>query len=133
MKLIDSSCWVEYYRPDGNPQIQNAVENAIESDEAATCGMIRIEILSYISRKNEYDAVSQDFSGMHDLRITHREYDTAVEIGRILRAKGASVPATDLLIAATAINHHAELLHCDKHFLIIGKYSELTHQSVNIR
>jgi hypothetical protein len=40
VKLIDSSCWVEYYRADGNTRIQNAVEEAIESDEAATCGMI---------------------------------------------------------------------------------------------
>jgi predicted nucleic acid-binding protein len=132
MKLIDSSCWVEYYRSDGNTQIQDAVEKAIELDEAATCGMIRIEILAYISRRNEYDAVSQDFSGMHDLNITRREYDAAVEIGRVLRAEGISVPATDLLIAATAISHHATLLHGDKHFLTIGKYSELKQQAVTV-
>ena len=128
MKLIDSSCWVEYYRAEGNTRIQNAVEEAIESDEAATCGMIRIEILSYISRQTEYNAVSQDFSGMHDLTIAPREFDAAIKIGRVLRAKGVSVPSTDLLIAATAICHSAILLHCDKHFQTISKYSDLKQQ-----
>jgi predicted nucleic acid-binding protein len=128
VKLIDSSCWVEYYRVDGNTQIQNAVEAAIELDEAAVCGMIRIEILGYISRKAEYDAVSQDFSGMHDLAITPREFDSAIEIGRALRAKGVSAPATDLLIAAAAISHQVMLLHSDKHFVAIAKYSNLNQQ-----
>jgi hypothetical protein len=31
---------------------------------------------------------------MHDLPLTHREFDAAVAIGRALLAKGASVPAT---------------------------------------
>jgi predicted nucleic acid-binding protein len=130
VKLIDSSCWVEFYRPGGDPQIQVAVEAAIESDEAATCGMIRIEILGYITRQREYDTVSQDFSGMHDLPITNREFSTAVAIGRVLRSKGASVPATDLLIAAAAINDRATLLHCDRHFITIGRYSELKQQAI---
>ena len=70
MKLIDSSCWVDYYRADGDPQIQAAVAEAIESDEAATCGMIRVEILGYIARQAEYETVSEDFSGMHDLPVS---------------------------------------------------------------
>lgn len=130
MKLIDSSCWVDYYRPDGDPRIQSAVADALESDEAAICGMIRIEILSYIARQAEYDAVAEDFSGMRDLPLTPREYDTAVAVGRALRAKGASVPPTDLLIAAAAINNNALLLHCDRHFLTIGKYSDLKQQAL---
>jgi hypothetical protein len=125
MKLIDSSCWVDYYRPDGDSRIQAAVAEAIELDEAATCAMIRVEILSYIPRPAEYDAVSDDFSGMHDLPLTDHEFDRAVAIGRALRAKGVSVPVTDLVIAAAAMNNNAVLLHCDRHFLTIGKYSSL--------
>jgi predicted nucleic acid-binding protein len=130
VKLIDSSCWVDYYRPGGDSRIQAAVAEAIESDEAAICGMVRIEILGYIARQAEYDAVSEDFSGMHDLPLTRHEFDAAVAIGRVLRAKGAGVPATDLLIAAAAMNSHATLLHCDRHFLTIGRYCGLRQQPV---
>ncbi len=130
MKLIDSSCWVDFYRPEGDSRIQAAVAEAIESDEAAICGMIRVEILGYIARQAEYDAVTEDFSGMHDLPLTHREFSTAVEIGRVLRGKGASVPATDLVIAAAALNNDALLLHCDRHFLTIGKHAGLRQQAV---
>ncbi len=130
MKLIDSSCWVDFYRPDGDSRIQAAVAEAIESDEAAICGMIRVEILGYIARQAEYNAVTEDFSGLHDLPLTHREFSTAVEIGRTLRGKGASVPATDLVIAAAALNNDALLLHCDRHFLTIGKHTALRQQAV---
>lgn len=130
MRLIDSSCWVDYYRPGGNERIQAAVAEAIEADDAAICGMIRIEILGYIARQAEYDAVSEDFSGLHDLPLTAREFTSAVTLGHALRAKGDSVPATDLLIAAAAIRHNALLIHCDRHFLTIGKYSNLRQQAV---
>ncbi len=130
MKLIDSSCWVDYYRPGGDARVQEVVAEAIELDEAAICGMIRIEILGYIARREEYEAVSEDFSGLHDLPLTHREFASAVTLGRALRAKGASVPATDLLIAAAAIGHDALLLHCDRHFLTIGKHSSLRQPAV---
>jgi predicted nucleic acid-binding protein len=130
MKLIDSSCWIDYYRLEGDLRIQTAVAKAIESDEAAICGMIRIEILSYIARQAEYDVVSMDFSGMHQIPLTDHEFDMAVAIGRTLRAKGASVPATDLLMAAAAINSNVLLLHCDRHYLTIAKYSNLKQQYV---
>lgn len=130
MKLIDSSCWVDYYRPDGDSRIQAAVAGAIEADEAATCGMVRVEILGYITRQAEYNAVSGDFAGLHDLPITNGEFDTAAGIGRALRAKGAAVPATDLIIAAVAINGNALLLHCDRHFLTIAKHTALRQQAV---
>ncbi len=132
MKLIDSSCWVDYYRPGGDARIQEAVSEAIELDEAAICGMIRIEILGYIARREEYDAVSEDFSGLHDLPLTPREFASAVALGRALRARGASVPATDLLVAAAAIGHNALLIHCDRHFVTIGKYSNLRQQAVGV-
>ena len=132
MKLIDSSCWVDFYRPGGDSRIQAAVAEAIESDEAATCAMIRVEILGYIARQAEHDAVFEDFSGLHDMPLTDREFNTAVEIGRALRAKGASVPATDLVIAAAAVNYDALLLHCDRHFLTISKHFGLRQHAVGI-
>jgi hypothetical protein len=35
MILIDSSCWIDYYRPGGNVQIQAAVTEAIEPKDPA--------------------------------------------------------------------------------------------------
>ncbi len=130
MKLIDSSCWVDYYRPDGDVRIQAAVAEAIEADDAAICDLIYVESLGYIARRAEYDAVHEDFLGLCNLPLTHQEFDLAVEIGRALRAKGASVPATDLVIAAAAISSDSLLLHCDRHFQIIGRHSNLRQLAV---
>ncbi len=80
-KLIDSSCWVDYYRPSGDARIQEAVSEAIKLDEAAIWGMIRLEILGYIARQEEYDAVAEDFSGLHDLPITHTLFNSRARTG----------------------------------------------------
>ena len=125
MILVDTSCWVEFYRGAGDPGIQEAVAQAIEGGEAATCGVIRVEILGFIARKKEYSLVAEDFAALHELEISSGDYERAVELGRSLRATGGTVPATDLIIAAVAVGHGAELLHADRHFETIAASTSL--------
>ncbi len=69
MKLIDSSGWVDYYRPDGDSRIQAAVAEAIEADEAATCGMVRVEILCYIDPEDEFDELNVLIHGIDERSV----------------------------------------------------------------
>lgn len=130
MTLVDSSCWVEYYRPGGAPAIQKAVAGALESGEAAICGIIRVEVLAFIARKAEFEIVAEDFGALHDLEIRKEDFERAVVLGRALRAHGSAAPATDLVVAAVAIGHGAELLHSDRHFITIARHSILRQKHV---
>ena len=131
MILVDSSCWVEFYRPHGVVSVQDAVLKALLSGEAATCGMVRVEILGYVKRQKEYDLVSRDFEALLWLDFGQKETDTAIEIGRALRQRGMTVPPTDLLIAGVARTHDAVLLHSDRHFeRIAGVHPKLRQQFV---
>jgi predicted nucleic acid-binding protein len=121
MILVDSSCWIEFYRPDGDPEIQAKVARAVAAGQAATCDMIRVEILAYIKRSREFDLVSSDFAALHQLPTRPEDVSRAIALGRDLRARGLTVPATDLLIAATAIGHGCPLLHADRHFDAISE------------
>jgi len=116
MILIDSSCWVEFYRPGGDPAIQEAVLGALSGGEAAVCGMIQVEILSNIKRKKEFEVVSDDFKALLWLETGQTEIAKAVQAGRKLRSRGVTVPATDLLIAGVTMGYDAMLLHSDRHF-----------------
>lgn len=130
MILIDSSCWVEAYRRKGAPTIRAAVAEAVESGAVATCGVIRVEVLSFIARPREYKTVSEDFAALHELPVGTSDFERAVSIGRSLRANGTTVPATDLIIAAVAIGADAELLHADRHFETIAAVSALRQRSL---
>jgi predicted nucleic acid-binding protein len=101
------------------------VGEAIAADRAAVCGLVAVEVLSFVSDDDQYRAVSEDFSAYHRLPTGEAEYAAAVTLGRAMRAHGVTIPATDLVIAATAINHRALLLHADRHFERIAELGEL--------
>lgn len=127
MILIDSSVWVHYYRPDGNDKIKDYVKKAIIQDLAAICGVVRVEILGGVTRKKEYELIDSDFSGFHNLTIDEETFMRAAELGSRHRKTGYSLPATDLIIAATALRHNATLYHIDAHFEHITSSGLKTH------
>jgi len=131
MILVDSSCWVEFYKPDGNAEVREAVLEALRSGRAAVCAMIRVEILGYIKGKREFDIVSRDFDALTCIETGAAEVDAAVHAGRCLRAKGATVPPSDLLIAGVAMANDAVVLHSDADFVRVAAHCpELRQQLV---
>lgn len=98
---------------------------AIAADRAAVCGLIAVEVLSFVGDEDLYRDLCEDFSAFHRLPTSEAEYGAAVTLGRAMRARGVAIPATDLVIAATAINHGALLLHADRHFERIAELGEL--------
>lgn len=125
MILIDSSVWIEYYRPHGAAKIQSMVIEAISHDLAAVNGIIDVEILGGITGSAELAAVSSDFDGFHMLELTGESFRGAATMGSRLRKRGLTVPATDLIIAASAIENNAELYHIDNHFDLIARHTAL--------
>jgi len=130
MILVDSSAWIEYYRPQGNPRVQQAVADAIEADAAAVNGVVQVEILSFVSPGKAFERLVADFGAYHWLELGRAEFDLAAELGSRLRHKGTTVPPTDLIIAASAIAADAQLYHLDAHYDRIARSSAL--HSVNL-
>ena len=131
MILVDSSCWVEFYRPGGDIAVQEAVSSALRTGRVAVCGMVRVEILGYIKKKGEYGRVSEDFEALTWLQTDREEVAAAVDTGRALRSRGMTVPPADLLIAGVALAHDALLLHSDAHFEQIAVVCpQLRHQYI---
>ena len=133
MILVDSSCWVEFYRPSGERGVQDAVAEAIETEQVATCGLVKVEILPFVRSPGDYEALLEDFAAYAWLDTREAEYDLAVRLGRALRERGVTVPATDLVIAATAIGHDALLLHADRHFELIAELGDLRQRNAGVK
>ncbi len=125
MILVDSSLWVLYFRKDGNERVRESIKTALVRDEVAINGIIVVEILGGISKTKEYRFIEENLKGLHFIELTRDDFYNASKMSSELRAKGITVPATDLIIAASAINHRLVLYHLDKHFDLIAMYYPL--------
>ncbi|MFZ4614867.1 MAG: type II toxin-antitoxin system VapC family toxin [Rectinemataceae bacterium] len=129
MILIDSSAWIEYYRPVGDPATAELVERALQNDEAAINGLILVEVEGFARDEDEQRMIREDFGGCHFLPLADTVFRDAAGIAFDARRKGLPIPATDCIIAASAIASQASLVHRDKHFREIAKFSSLDQSS----
>ncbi len=131
MIVVDSSAFIEYYREGGSKEAQKAVAEAIRGDLAAVNGMIQTEMVAFASDPSSYRLLVSDFRSFHWLDLDRAVFDLAGEIGFSLRREGITVPATDLIIAASAIRENATLYHVDSHYDLIAKHSQLDAKNLH--
>ncbi len=129
MILVDSSVWIEYYRAKGDARYKRWVTDAIRRDQVAVNAIVAAEILTFTRDRGQYETVAADFSGFHWTAADRTVGWRAAELGFQLRRNGVTVPATDLLIYASALEAGAELMHHDGHFATIAKAAPLTLRS----
>jgi hypothetical protein len=123
--LVDSSAWIEFYRPNGQDAARFAVSRAMGNDEVASHGIVRVEILAFARDEADRRKLSSDFSAFHWIGPLERDYDLAIDLGFSLRRRGLTIPTTDLLIAASAIRAECQLFHLDDHFDQVAAHSQL--------
>ena len=92
-----------------------------EDDELCLCAVTRLELL-YSARDAEgYKQLEGDLAEFRDLRMDASTFDTALGAHRELAARGQHrVSLPDLLIAACAQQHGADVLHVDRHYDVLA-------------
>jgi len=128
MILVDSSCWIEYFRPGGNPVIQEQMRAWLAADEVATCGPVVAEVLRGV-RKPDLKRVRRLFSALHYLESTDQDWRVVTDQARALADRGENPPLLDILIAAIAERCGAALAHADGHFTLIADVMPLSERS----
>lgn len=124
--LVDSSVWIEYYRPAGPSGLRVAVQDALERDRVVTAGVIAVEVLQGARTDADYALLERDFAALPWLELTAAAARQAARLGFDLRRRGLAVPAVDLVIAALALVHECELWHLDAHFERVQTVAPLT-------
>ncbi len=131
MIVADSSALIEYYRRGGSPAVQEAVAAAITADALAFNGIVFVEVVGFAADERERRALLASFGAFHRLALEDGDFDLAARIAFDFRRRGRTVPATDLIIAASAIRAQAELLHVDDHFDEIASVSALASRNLS--
>lgn len=125
MIVLDTSVLIEYYRPSGDAQVRAAVAEAIGDDAVAVNGILQVELLAFAAGEKERRTLAEDLQAFHWLELGREQFDLACDLGFTLRRGGVTIPATDLIIAASAITAQSALFHADGHFDRIAEVSDL--------
>jgi predicted nucleic acid-binding protein len=115
--LIDTSAWVDFFR--GTSKTADAVAGLIEKGQASICGVISHELIQGAKSEDEALHLSGLLSALHYIEMTPDLWIRAGNISSRLRRKGTTLPMSDLLIGAIALEHGLEVLTLDEHFASI--------------
>jgi predicted nucleic acid-binding protein len=116
--LIDTSAWIEFFRARGEPAVKSRVADCLSNGQAAYTCPIRFELLSG-ARRDETATVLEGLEFARRIELTAIHWDTAAAHGAKLRARGITVPASDLLIATVVDMEGLALLSRDRHFEMV--------------
>jgi predicted nucleic acid-binding protein len=127
--LIDSSAWIPALRRRPDPQLRPRIDALIATNEAATTGMVRIELLRGARDQEQFVELRFMLSTLRQLPTTEAACTEAGRIGQQLRSVGRPVPTPDILIATIALIHDAVLVHRDADYETIAQHTPLRTES----
>jgi len=121
--LVDTSTWIEAMR--GGGRAAEALASLTRSDRVVTCDLVIAELLAGALAAPEHAQVRRCLEAVRHVATPDGLGWRAGEIARALRGRDKRVPATDLLIAATAEHYGLVLAHCDRHYETIAEEADL--------
>lgn len=121
--LVDTSVWIEFFKPEGSQRVKRAVAAALEEGIVVTTSPILVELLVGLNPARAPDA--RAIERLRSLEAAELGWDTcdkAGTLGRALARRGRRVPTVDLLIAGAAAAGAHEVWHVgDQHFVFLER------------
>ncbi|MGE5838868.1 MAG: PIN domain nuclease [Deltaproteobacteria bacterium] len=126
MVLVDTTVWIDFFEDRSAPHVA-ALEKFIgDEEDLCLCGIILAEVLQGIRSEEEYAKTKEYLDDLVFLPMQQATFIRAAEIYGSLRKRGVTIrKPVDCMIASVAIEHDIPLLHNDRDFDYMGKYSAL--------
>ncbi len=112
MMLVDSSVWIDFLSGRDDFDLARRLLN----DEVALCGQVLSEVLSGVRKPRQRDQLEARFSALTYLEQTKEVHLRAARLYSDLRRQGVTVPLSNCVIAAVALENGVPLLTTDRHF-----------------
>jgi predicted nucleic acid-binding protein len=114
--LPDTCAWIDFFRgADSEPA--RLLEQALRgSDTVCVCGPILFELVQGVPSAKEETAILNALEGLVVLEVTDTLWIGAGRLAAKLKKQGITLPHSDILIAAVALENDLTLLTRDRHF-----------------
>ena len=132
MVLVDTSVWIEVFRKPTRLKL----ESAVDFDDVVTCLPVIQEVLQGFDDERAFVLARE---AMHALPVVESPlarpvFDHAADMYRAARRAGLTVRSgVDCLIAACALRHGLEVLHCDRDYDMLARVSALRSRRIRTR
>lgn len=115
MVIADTSIWIPFFnRPDSAEK--TALDILIDADEVALVGVVLAELLQGCRTPSERDALSDALLALPYYEVTQSTWLQTGDLSAALLRKGVTLPLSDLIIAALAIEQDCRIYSLDTHF-----------------
>lgn len=119
--LVDTSAWIDFYHPKGNPGVKRHVARAIEQGAVVIIAPVIAELLAGTRTDEETQVLREGLRGLRVLPLGWEEAEATGRLAQALGQAGQRVPIVDLVIAAAARQNDCEVWHAgDEHYAIVG-------------
>jgi predicted nucleic acid-binding protein len=115
--LVDTCVWSHALRHK-NPDKEQIKElsDLINDGRAVLIGPVKQELLSGISRSDQFDKLKDILSAFEEIQLKSIHFEKAAEFCNICRSKGVQGSTIDFLICAVAHTEHLAIFTIDNDF-----------------
>ncbi len=119
--IVDTSAWVESFRPQGDTDLAGLMKDLILRGRILLPGIIKAEILRGARNRKEYSRLEGLLRGLTYLPVPEDFWEKLADFSFRLYRKGIAVPLVDTYISLLCIEHDVPIIHNDKHFNLISQ------------
>jgi len=113
--IVDTSAWIPFFNQPGSLE-KREIDALIDVDRLVLVGVVLAELIQGCRTPAEANTVVSKLSGLRFLDTGFATWRRAGEISFSLRRKGVTLPLSDLVIAALALEHRCGVYALDPHF-----------------
>ncbi|MHB1679500.1 MAG: type II toxin-antitoxin system VapC family toxin [bacterium] len=117
--LADTNIWIEFFKK--NSSISDNLELLITKDLVKICGVVLFEILQGIKSDTEKLKVQEILLNLPYIEMNANTWQKSAYISSSLKHNGYTIPFSDILIGALAIENNLAVFTLDKHFKLISE------------
>ena len=114
--LVDTSSWIEALRKDGRKEVRDRVYKIIMEGKVVFCNTVLLELWNGARGDYERGKLKELEETIPCISTTSEVWEFSNTLARDCRAKGYTIPSTDIVIAACSIFHKTSIEHYDSHF-----------------
>ena len=115
MVIADTSVWIPFFNRPDSPE-KAALDLLIDADEVALVGVVLAELLQGCRTPSERDALSDALLALPYYEVAQSTWLRTSDLSANLLRKGVTLPLSDLIIAALAIEQDCRIYSLDTHF-----------------
>ena len=129
MFLVDTSAWIMALRKDFSPQVKERIDHLLKENTIITTGMVKLEILGSTKTESEFRRLKRRLDALDSVDFDAFLWENSYDLAFQLRRKGITVPYTDILIAACALETGTTVVHADAHLDLMASHIDVKVES----